>query len=268
MTISTVTPQEVQALVSSGTPIDLIDVRSAAEFALVHASIARNVPLAQLDPGSILANRHAAKTDPIYLICASGSRSSTAAQAFIAAGFDRALSVAGGTNAWAAAGLPVTSAAKPPLISRSTLVAFAALAAVWLVIAFFWGNTAHAPQPASTSSAHPAPAAIIDFKRDVIEASRAKPVLVDFFATWCEPCTQLSPELEAVAEQNSGKISLLRIDIEKQEDIAIAQKIEPIPDVRLWKGGKEIAHFIGYKTRADVSAWLNEALTATATSTH
>lgn len=109
--IATITPQQVQALIAAGTTVDLIDVRSPAEFAGIHAVGARSAPLDRLDPQAIAAARRAPAGDPIYLICQAGGRSAQACMKFQAAGIANVVNVVGGTGAWAVAGLPTASGA-------------------------------------------------------------------------------------------------------------------------------------------------------------
>jgi rhodanese-related sulfurtransferase len=85
-------------------PVDLIDVRTPAEFRSIHAVGARNLPLDRMDPSGLLAGR--ADRGPLYVICHSGARAYKAAERLAAAGFDRAIVVEGGTQAWRVAGLP------------------------------------------------------------------------------------------------------------------------------------------------------------------
>jgi rhodanese-related sulfurtransferase len=106
-TIPTVSPPDVAALCSQGKPIDLIDVRTPAEFATLHAQGARLVPLDRLDPRAIAGSRAASADEPIYIICKSGGRAAKACEMFQAAGIPNVLSVEGGTDAWQRAGLPV-----------------------------------------------------------------------------------------------------------------------------------------------------------------
>lgn len=87
--------------------VDVIDVRTPLEFQGVHAVSARNIPLDALDPKAVMAERNGTADQPLYLICASGSRSAKAYQKFLDAGFENVVSVDGGTTAWDEAGLPV-----------------------------------------------------------------------------------------------------------------------------------------------------------------
>ena len=100
-TAATVTPRELADRRGRGEPVDLIDVRTAAEYAAGHARGAEGVPLDRLDPTDV----RPAAGGPVYLICQSGPRSAEA-QRRLAAGGVRAVVVAGGTDAWLAGGCP------------------------------------------------------------------------------------------------------------------------------------------------------------------
>ena len=101
--MKTMQPQEVAPLLSSGGGT-LLDVRSEAEYAGVHAAGAINIPLDRLDPALVRSRVDDAK--PVYCICASGVRSAMAMAHLERMGFT-VVNVAGGTQAWAAAGLPL-----------------------------------------------------------------------------------------------------------------------------------------------------------------
>jgi rhodanese-related sulfurtransferase len=103
MAIRTVEPNEVHQELQQGKSVDLVDVRTPLEFAEVHAAGARLVPIDRLDPQAV-KDRH--NGDPVYLICRSGTRSKQAAERLEAVGVNAAV-VAGGTEAWERAGLPV-----------------------------------------------------------------------------------------------------------------------------------------------------------------
>lgn len=101
--MKTMQPREVAPLLSSGHGT-LLDVRSEAEFAQLHAAGAVNIPLDRLDPALVRSRVDAAK--PVYCICASGVRSAMAMASLERMGL-QVVNVAGGTQAWAASGLPV-----------------------------------------------------------------------------------------------------------------------------------------------------------------
>jgi len=85
-----------------------------------------------------------------------------------------------------------------------------------------------------------------------------KPVLVDFFTVWCEPCSILGPILEKVAEELKDKITLLKVNL---DDIPLtAQKfgIDRIPTVVFFKDGKPASGFVGLRSESDIKQWLKE----------
>jgi rhodanese-related sulfurtransferase len=108
MNIQTIDPELLFDLIE-GRPgrIDLIDVRTPAEYRELHAKHARLMPLDSLDPKAIMSDRLGPKDEPIYLICRTGFRSSKACAKFQKQGFTNVVNVEGGTSAWEAAGLPV-----------------------------------------------------------------------------------------------------------------------------------------------------------------
>jgi rhodanese-related sulfurtransferase len=104
---TTINPEQLHALHQRGKPVELIDVRTPAEYRSLHAAIARVVPLDELNPGKIMESRLGAKDEPLYVICRSGVRGEKARERFLAAGYPNVVNVAGGTLAWDKAGLPV-----------------------------------------------------------------------------------------------------------------------------------------------------------------
>lgn len=136
MAVRTISPNEVHRLASSGKRIELIDVRTPREFNSVHATVARSLPLDQLDPKAFLAARNGNSGEPLYIICASGMRSANACSKFIAAGFGNVFSVEGGTSAWARAGLPVVSTKKTLTVERQTRLVMGVLILTGVVLGF------------------------------------------------------------------------------------------------------------------------------------
>lgn len=101
-----ISPSELQSLLESKPDLAVVDVRTPAEFAEVHAVVAVNHPLDQLNPESLLTTRHVSRDEPVYLLCRSGQRAGRAAEQLAAAGYQQPVVVAGGTLAWIQAGLP------------------------------------------------------------------------------------------------------------------------------------------------------------------
>jgi len=103
-----ITINELKTLLSDGPSLDLIDVRTPAEFEGVHVPGACSLPLDTLDCAAVLAEHNRTKNAaPIYILCHSGVRAKKAAEKFAAVGFDDCVVVEGGTQAWAEAGFPV-----------------------------------------------------------------------------------------------------------------------------------------------------------------
>jgi putative thioredoxin len=101
---------------------------------------------------------------------------------------------------------------------------------------------------------------MLDFTRDIIEASRQRPVLVDFHAHWCGPCRMLGPVLENAVAQADGGLSLVTIDTDRNQDLAVAAGVSGIPDVRLYKDGVQIGGFTGFRPLPQVRQWIHDRL--------
>ena len=83
------------------------------------------------------------------------------------------------------------------------------------------------------------------FEADVLQASLATPVLVDFWATWCEPCKTLGPMLEKLAAEYNGAFRLGKVDVDTQQELASMFGIRSIPTVVLVKDGQVLDGFAG-----------------------
>jgi len=127
MSATTITPGELERLRREGCAVDLLDVRTPAEYRESHAEGARLVPLNALDPTKVMEARQGEAGEPLYLICQSGARSRQAAERFLAAGFTNVVSVEGGTSAWEQAGLPVIRGKKTVSLERQVRIAAGSL---------------------------------------------------------------------------------------------------------------------------------------------
>ncbi|HTT58950.1 MAG TPA: tetratricopeptide repeat protein [Acidimicrobiales bacterium] len=83
------------------------------------------------------------------------------------------------------------------------------------------------------------------FATDVIERSKTVPVVVDLWATWCGPCTTLSPIIERVVEQTGGAVELAKVDVDANPDISRAFQVQSIPAVFAIKDGAIVDSFVG-----------------------
>jgi len=134
--VATISPAQLLDLRRRGETVNLIDVRTPAEYGEVHVDFARNVPLDRLDPARIAAD-HGGRSEPIYFVCRSGGRSKTACEKMIAAGVSDVVSVDGGTTACDAAGLPVVRGKKAMSLERQVRIAAGALVAIGAALAAF-----------------------------------------------------------------------------------------------------------------------------------
>ena len=84
-----------------------------------------------------------------------------------------------------------------------------------------------------------------------------KPVLIDFFATWCGPCRMLAPIIEEIAEERSDSIIVGKVDVDEQPGLASKFGVMSIPTVVLIKNGVEIDRFVGYRPKESIEEMLD-----------
>lgn len=91
------------------------------------------------------------------------------------------------------------------------------------------------------------------FKSVVLESE--KPVLVDFFATWCGPCRQMSPILEQVSEERSD-VKIVKVDVDENQNLAAEYGVMSIPTLIYFKGGKAVSQAVGARSKASLQMML------------
>lgn len=100
------------------------------------------------------------------------------------------------------------------------------------------------------------------FAKDVIEASHHALVLVDFWATWCGPCKQLTPVLEKVVRSYNGKVRLVKIDVDANQAIAAQLRIQSMPTVYAFRDGRPLDGFLGAQPESVVREFVDRLVGA------
>ena len=93
-----------------------------------------------------------------------------------------------------------------------------------------------------------------NFEGEVLNSD--KPVLVDFWATWCGPCRMLAPIIEEIAEENDS-VKVGKVNVDEQPELAVQFGIQSIPTLILFKNGKAVDTSLGYVPKAQIEDMLN-----------
>ena len=100
-----------------------------------------------------------------------------------------------------------------------------------------------------------------EFITDVIDASNKYPIIVDFWAPWCGPCKNLTPNLEKAIKYYNGKIKLVKINIDENQGVASQLRIQSIPAVYAFFQGKPIDGFMGAQTENQIKEFISNIIT-------
>jgi len=98
------------------------------------------------------------------------------------------------------------------------------------------------------------------FAKDVIETSRQVPVLVDFWAAWCEPCKQLTPIIEKVVRSYGGKVRLVKMNVDQHPTIPGQLRVQSLPTVYAFRDGRPLDGFAGLQSESQIKAFVDRLL--------
>ncbi|EGA70722.1 Thioredoxin 2 [Vibrio sinaloensis DSM 21326] len=90
--------------------------------------------------------------------------------------------------------------------------------------------------------------------------SSSQPVVIDFWAPWCNPCVGFAPVFSDVANERAGNVRFVKVDTEAQQNIAAKYQIRSIPTIMVFKDGKRVDVINGALPKGQFDQWLNQAL--------
>ena len=105
-----------------------------------------------------------------------------------------------------------------------------------------------------------ATAKVTDATFDETINGATEPVLVDFWAEWCGPCKAIAPVLDEIAVENEGKLTIAKLNVDENPDIALRFQVMSIPTLILFKDGQDVKRLVGAKGKRQLLAELDEHL--------
>ncbi len=97
-----------------------------------------------------------------------------------------------------------------------------------------------------------------NFENEVVQASEA--VVVDFWAEWCQPCKMLTPVLDKIAQSYTGRLKVVKCNVDENQDIAMKYGVMSIPNLIFFKDGQVVNQAVGYMNESQLSTKVDEVL--------
>ncbi|MDG1642530.1 thioredoxin [Klebsiella huaxiensis] len=97
-----------------------------------------------------------------------------------------------------------------------------------------------------------------EFSSEVLEAKL--PVLIDFWAPWCSPCRSVSPVIDEIAQENEGKLKIIKVNVDEQPELAAQHGIRSIPFFKLFVRGEVVMEFAGVRSKSDFDTLISHIL--------
>ena len=94
-----------------------------------------------------------------------------------------------------------------------------------------------------------------NFEEEVLRAE--KPVLVDFWATWCGPCQMIAPIVEEIAKENENRLKVGKVNVDEAADLAVKFDVASIPTLMLFRNGNVVGTIVGYREKEELEKFIN-----------